>query len=367
MKKILCILAVLCFLVFCPAFGAEEIDINEIYSDGLNISGADELGDSLPDGVREQIDGFGILDSGFDSQSITLKSVFGKIADVFSKHFKTPLAVGCSVVALLLVFTCISGIYSENKVLNFAVTLGITAVMAVPAVDLISNCITTIKAVSTFMLSFIPVFAAMLSSSGKALTAANFSSVMLVAAEAVSWIASFVLMPVAGIQLALGIATSVSPDINVSSLRNAIKKASNWTLSLLSTVLLGILSIQTAVSGPQDNLTSKTAKFVVGTTVPVVGTAVSEAMGTVRGCLKLLGSSVLIYGVIAVALIVLPSVAELILWRVSLLLCSSVAEVLSEKRSAELLKSVDSCISFILGITVLLFILFVISLTVVSL
>ena len=189
---------------------------------------------------------------------------------------------------------------------------------------------------------------------------------MLLISEGIAALCSFLLIPVSSVQLSLGISGAVSNGINTTSLNNAIKKASNWILAVSSTVLLSVLSLQTIVSIPQDNIASKTAKFIIGSTVPVVGNTVSEAISTVRGCLKLLSASSVVYGVIAIALIVLPVIIELILWRGCMLLCSTVSEMLNFEKICALLKAIDNVLAFILGITVLMSVLFVISLTVIS-
>lgn len=368
MRKCFILIFILLCFSFAPQVSAEEIDINDIYDSQFKASGADKLEDALPDDVKEQLEKFDISSSDFSfSESLNPKSAFGGILNFFKSGFKAPLAAGCSVLAILLFGAAVGGLATENKALKYAITIGITVVAALPAVASINATVQAVKAAGVFMLAFIPVFAALLISGGKALTAAGFSSIMLACTEAISALCSFVLVPLTGMQLALGIGAAVMPDINTLSISKAIKKASGWTLTLASTVLLGLLGMQTIISGSADNLYSKTAKFIVGTAVPVVGTAVSEAIGTVKGCLKLLSSSVMIYGVVALALIMLPVLAELMIWRVTMLACSSVAEVLSQSKAAELLKAVDSAIAFILGILVLIFVLFVISLTIVSL
>ena len=46
-------------------------------------------------------------------------------------------------------------------------------------------------------------------------------------------------------------------------------------------------------------------------------------------------------------------------------ICSSAAEVLSQRKASMLLKAVDTALSFVVGVIILIFVLFVISLTVV--
>ena len=366
-KTFVCILTVF-VLCLCPmACSAETAEFNEYYQAQYEASGMEDIKELLPEDVQEKLQDFEIFENSFSvNENFTPSNIFVELLEFFKSGFKLPFSVGCSILAILLFSTLANGFIKNEKTVEYVVSIGITAAAVIPAVEVVESCISAIKASGVFMVAFVPVFAAILSSRGKAITAAGFSTVMIATCEIITGLVSFFIVPLTSVQLALGISSSVSADVNTSSLNRTVKKASTWTLSLVSTILLGILGAQTVISVPADNLTAKTAKFVVGTTVPVVGTAVSEAFSTVRGCLKVLSSSSSIYAVIALTLIFVPVIIELILWRVSLLLCSSTAEKLSQEKAASLIKAVDSCIAFILGIIVLIAVLFIISLTVVA-
>lgn len=362
--------AIFFIVVGAFALGFSEtkaMEIDEMYEEQLEASGIEDLENMLPENIREQLKDFEIFENSFNTNENFLpENIFEHLFKFFKSGLKLPLSVGCSILAILLFSSLAGGFFKNETIVQYVVAIGITTAAVIPSVKVIDACVSAIKTAGVFMVAFVPILAVMLSSRGKPLTAAGFSAVMIAVCEIVSNIVSFFVVPLTSIQLALGLSSSVSIGINTSSFNKSVKKLATWSLSLLSTVLLGVLGAQTVINVPADNLAAKTAKFVVGTTVPVVGTAVSEAVSTVRGCLKVLSSSSSIYAVVAVALIFVPVIIELIMWRTSLLFCSSVAEIISQKKSAELLKSVDSCMSFILGIIILIAVLFIISLTVVA-
>ena len=78
------------------------------------------------------------------------------------------------------------------------------------------------------------------------------------------------------------------------------------------------------VNSAADNLSMRTAKFIIGSAVPVAGGVLSEALGTLTASVSLLKSSVGIYGVVACVVIFLPLLTELFLWRVGLNITSAV-------------------------------------------
>lgn len=367
MKKVLVlVLILLSFFVFSTV-NATEISTDDIYSEQYNASGADSLSDALPQDVAKSLDELDI--SGLDTawtEYFTPKNIFSYILDFFKTGGKRPLTAGLSVLAVMLFSTAVKSIGDQNKTVNYVLSIGVTVACVLPAVSTIKACVSVVETACVFMLTLIPVYASILVSRGKPLTASGFSAVMLSVSNAVSSLCSFVIVPLTGIQLALSVSSSVSPDIKTESLTRCIKKVSLWIMSLSTTVLLGILGIQTVVSGSADSVSSKTARFLLGTAIPVVGSTVSEAFATVKCCVKLLGSSVAVYAVVALCCLMLPLIIELLLWRVSMLFCASFAETLSLGRCVSLLRAVDSAISFVLGVLILVGVLFIISVTMVS-
>ncbi len=367
MKKLLVLVLVLMSLCVFTSANASEINPDDIYSEQYNASGADSLSDALPDNVADSLDKLDI--SGTDiswTEYFTPKNIFSHIFDFFKSGGKRPLTAGLSVLAVMLFSTAVKALNDKNKTVDYVLSIGVTVAVVLPAVSSIKACVSVIETACVFMLALIPVYASVLVSGGKPLTASGFSAVMLSVSNAVSSLCSFVIVPLTGIQLALSVSSSVSPDIKTESLSKGIKRASLWIMSLSTTVLLGILGIQTVVSGSADSVSSKMAKFLLGTAVPVVGSTVSEALATVKGCVKLLGSSVAVYAIVALCCLVLPIIIELLLWRVSMLFCASFAETLSQDKCASLLRAVDSAISFVLGVVILVGMLFIISVTMVA-
>ena len=95
------------------------------------------------------------------------------------------------------------------------------------------------------------------------------------------------------------------------------------------TVFTGFLSIQSVIGKAADNMTVKTTKFFVGSMVPVVGGALSEALTTVTAGIGMLKSTAAMWCVIVLAIILLPTIIELFLWRIVLSLLASFSQMFS--------------------------------------
>lgn len=354
-------------VIFSFVGTAYALDVNEIYNNQYHDSNADELGDALPNEVVENIKGFDFSIDDFSSiKNISTKNIFTQIFSFLKDGGKRPFVAGGAILGILLLSSVVGDIFSENRMVQFVATLSLSAVAIMPVVTVITETVSAISAAGVFMLGFVPVFASVLIARGKTLTASGFSAVILAAAEGVSSLCSFVIVPLTGMQLGLAVCGSTVPEFNSSSFVRVLSRISKWALTLATTVMLAVLGAQTLINGSADSVSAKTLKFIVGTTVPVIGNAVSEALMTVKGCVKLLGSSVAVYGILAVALIFLPLVIELLLWRIVLLVTASVGEMLSNNQAANLLRSVDSAVSVVLGVMIFVGLLFIIAITTVS-
>lgn len=352
-------------LLFTVSVKAEE---SSLYKEQLQNSGALELEDNLPDDVKKYLQENGIDISDYNwVNNLKTESVFSHILNFLKSGIKTPLTALGTVVALVLVHSAILNKESSavSPVVTYAATLSIAGIIIAPVFSAINTAVGAMKACSTFMTAFIPVFAVITAATGKTATSISMSTLLLGAANGVSLVSNFAVIPLIGGYLSLSLATSVSPLVNSSGISQAVKKLSLWALSFITTIFLGILSIQTVVNAHADNLSMRTAKFIIGSSVPVAGGVLSEALSTLTASMSLLKSSVGIYGVVICCLIFLPILTELVLWRFCLWAADFVSLQFSLPKISGLLQSIDTVLSVLIGILLLTGAMFIISLSVV--
>ena len=340
-----------------------------VKAEEYSVEASQAVENSLDSETREYLEENGIDINSTDWISeIDAQTVFGHIWEFFKSGASIPLKAGCSALGIILITASFSAFSSGKGVLPTAVYVGvlcIVGILAVPIYSAVTAAVSAIKGCATFMLSFVPVFAAVVTVSGGAVTSVSMSTLLLAAAEGISAAAAFVILPIMGGYLAVGISSSVSPLCDNFAVAESIKKIAMWILSLITTVFLGVLSIQTAVNSAADSLTLRTSKFIVGTVVPIAGAAVAEAAGTVTASMQMLKSTVGIYGIIALAVILLPIILELCLWRIVMMLLNFASGMLGEGKTAALLKAIDAMLSLLIGIILLVGVGFIISLNIV--
>lgn len=239
-----------------------------------------------------------------------------------------------------------SGVFSAVGVLAGA---GMTTAAISGA---LTDTLNVLSAASEFMLIFVPAFAGIIAAMGKVTAASAANTVILAAAQFFSQTAVNFLTPVCGTVMGLSVTGAVHPEMNTDKLGELIRKAAVWGLSLLMTVFMSVLSAQTFVTNSADNVLIRTAKFAVSSGVPIVGGTISDAVNTVHASLSLIHSSIGTYGIIAGAVILLPSLISVVCYRFALMAAEAVSDVFGIGELSSLYRACGAVMSIIMAVIV---------------
>lgn len=358
MKKIIMILVLI--FVFAIPVSAEGTFLKD--------SDSEKLIEALPQDAKDYMAENEIDASKSDwIKNLNFSSVLKDIWNILKSKVTTPFATMSLMIGVVLLSSSLTVIGNSNssKTTGFAVTAVSAVLIATPIFNVVNSACEIMQTASVFMTAFVPVFATVVVANGQAVTGTSMGALLLGASQVVELVGTHLVIPLMCGYLSISIVSSVSPILSKTTLAESIKKLSFWIMSFFTTVFLGILSIQTVINASADSLSIRTAKFVIGSSVPMAGTVLAEALTTVTASLGVLKTTVAIYGVIACVVIFLPLLVELVLWRICLNVTSIVSDVLSVANISKLVKSVDMAVSVLCGIILLSMALFVISLSVV--
>ena len=323
------------FLIFALIFTV-NVRAEESYKEQYDISGAEEIYDLLPPSSEEFINNLDInMENANWVEKLSAQSVFSQIMEFLKTGLKTPLML------IIAAANTFEGFKPFRDVASYVFTLcGVSGVL-LPMFSLINSCASAVKGISVLMDGFVPLYAGILTISGKGATATGMSFLLLAAAGLVGSLSSFVIVPLMSCYLGVGVVGSVMPLGTTSRIGDGIKKSAVWLLSLILTVFLGILSVQTCVNKAADNLGLKTVRFMIGSFIPVAGGALSESLGTLLGSMGLLKSSVGMFAVVAIAAAVLPLVIEMLIWRLILFSLDIISGALGLDMKKDVLYAAD--------------------------
>jgi stage III sporulation protein AE len=162
----------------------------------------------------------------------------------------------------------------------------------------------TIGTMISFVLALVPLLLALIAASGGVISAAFFHPVILFLMNSSGLIMQYIILPLLFLATLLSIVSTMSEQYKVSQLAALLR---NWSIGLMGlflTVFLGVISVQGVSAAVTDGVAIKTAKFVTGNFIPVIGRMFTDATDTVVSASVLLKNTVGIAGVAILLIIV---------------------------------------------------------------
>jgi stage III sporulation protein AE len=149
-----------------------------------------------------------------------------------------------------------------------------------------------------FMLAMVPLLLALLAGTGGIASVAVLHPLIVFMIHTVGTFIHVFVFPLLFFSAVLHLVSAITDRYKVTQLANLLRNIGIGLLSILLTVFLGVLSVQGATGAVTDGVALKTAKFVTGNFVPVVGRMFSDAADTVMSASMLVKNAVGLAGVI---------------------------------------------------------------------
>ncbi|WP_424766170.1 stage III sporulation protein AE [Paenibacillus sp. sgz302251] len=160
-----------------------------------------------------------------------------------------------------------------------------------------------IESMIQFMLAMVPLLLTLLASMGNVVTVSVLHPLIIFMIHAVGTLIYTVVFPLLFFSAVLHIASALSEKFKVTQLANLLRTIAVGVMGVLVTIFLGVISVQGATGAVTDGVTLRTAKFVTGNFVPVVGRMFSDAADTVISASMLAKNAIGLAGVIVLLFI----------------------------------------------------------------
>jgi len=154
-----------------------------------------------------------------------------------------------------------------------------------------------IEKMITFMLAMVPLLLTLLASMGGVVTVSVMHPLIIFMIHIVGSLIYVVVFPLLFFSAVLHIVSAITDRFKLTQLANMLRNVAVTVLGVLLTVFLGVISVQGATSSISDGVALRTAKFVTGNFVPVVGKMFSDAADTILSASLVAKNAVGIAGV----------------------------------------------------------------------
>lgn len=342
----------------------ETVDTAAITERIYHESGADELWSAVPDDARDFLGeaGFsGFLPDGVED--ITVQSFFESLGSSFRKSLSEPFRVLMCVLAIIIISASLDTVGSDSPggSLSLVSSLCIVSVIAPPMLDSVSMLADTITASGNFMLLYVPVISGLMIASGKPAGGALYSGVMIFVSSALMQLTVRIIVPMLKCVMSLSLVSSACEKVRLGGVVELFRRCSQFMLTFGMSLFAAFLTMRTIVAAAADSLGTRAAKFAIGSFVPVVGGALSEAYQTVISCVSLLKSGVGAAGIAVVFAIFLPAALHCIMWKACAAGGRALCDMFGLSGTSNLLSQLSNVMSVMFAVLMCTMVIYIIS------
>ncbi|MBO5935773.1 MAG: hypothetical protein J6Q94_09835 [Clostridia bacterium] len=316
----------------------------------------------LSQDVTEILESLGFENfSAEELSKITLSDTFRAIRNIFTQGMTKPFASMFTLLGLVIMCAVANSFIQNNHnfsvFVNSVMTLFVAFAAFLNSVQCISDSVAAVYSAGILMKSLVPATAVLTALSGNPSMAISYNAVSMYCAEIITAICSDFLTPVLCAFSAIAVCLSVNSEYNSEALLNGVKKIIGGILGFAGTVYTGIISLKDILAVGIDKVSVKGAKFILGSTVPVVGSALSEGLSSVIAAISLMKNTYGVIGIIVIIAVTLPAICELTMWQLTFAVAGYAAQTMGLDGVAKALTSLKYVMTMMLSI--LLFIIYI--------
>ncbi len=282
--------------------------------------------------------------------AMTLPDWLGRLGGLLRQGFERPLRLLAKLCGLLLLAAVGQGLCADRSspellgMVDTVAALAVFTLCAAPLLSLTEALDGAVQASRAYIVSFVPVFASVLTACGQAGGAALyggfFFSTAILAADTLCRVG----VPFLRMLLAMTAAGAASGTRTLPRLTAAVCKWTKWLLTLCATVFGALIGLQSVFAQSADSVAMKTGKFLLGSSIPVVGHAFSDAMGSVLAGMRLVKGSVGFALIAVMASAFLPILLQCCAYQLVFAAGELAASAFGGERSGRLLAGLAECV-----------------------
>ena len=362
-------ISVICILLFPLSVAHASIENKNDYK---NIYDNFDYSDISPYITDEIKDIFNITNNDIksisDIRELNLSELFNYITKSIKNNIQKPLKYFISVFILLTVSYFINSIngLASNKIFFDKICLMANVILIY---DLFFHCFKDICDIinkcAEFFLAFVPVFSSTILLSSGTVTASGYSTILLTLSDIIIQITNNFIIPFLYICFALAVCDSVNSFFSFQSIIKHINKIIQISIKIFLSIYSGILSVQTIINSNADGIGNKTVKLLLTSSVPIVGSSISEAYGSVKCGINILKNGLGTIAIVVLGVYIIPIIIEIIIYRFTFMATSAISEMYEKKDFVNFFNTVEIVFSIAYALLITVFSVFIISVAIV--
>lgn len=367
MKKIYTLLILLLIFPYFSIFASANDVMNDVQAsidDELN-----NFKNNLPEEILELIPEDIFENLGVNTTVISEKDFFDYIISYLFANFDEVIKVFSGILILLIISSIFSTLTNSFSNEALKKSFSICSILVV-TLTVFNVCISLSKTVSSYlntlskmMNAFVPLMTTLSIMNGNISSAVVLNTLMLVLISLIEAFLVGLMLPLVKLCMSFACIKPLGGG-NFSGISKTLKTTFTSVTVFVMSIFMFIFTTKNILSQSSDSLTLKTARFAISSFVPLVGASVNEALRTVATSIGLIKNTCGIIGIFCIALLMLPIIMNLFLYKIAFGFLASISKALGCENECSTLEEADSMCGFMLTLIVITCVLFIIALSV---
>ena len=354
-------------LLFCTVtcHGVQYEDIEHQYEQMLD-GVPEDIAELLPDGVfSDDIQQIGDAAERMSS----FEYIISGVLNFFSVGAKDALGLLATLLGLVVISALLRAARSLvrsgalSSVLSFCSTAALVGAITAIQYEHLVMVTSFLDRLNVLASSMIPLMGALYAMGGNVSAAVVNNSGMMIFLTVCENLCNRTVLPVTALCLCFAFAAALSPAVDMKGIAGTVKKGFTMLIGFVMTLLMTVLAAQSTLAAAADGVATRTAKFVAGSFIPVVGGSVGDSLKTVAAGIKYIRSSVGVMGIVIIALLLLPPLISVVLTRLAVMLSSTAARLLGCTEEATVLGELTCIYGYLMAVISACSVMFIFALT----
>ncbi|MGE5474128.1 MAG: stage III sporulation protein AE [Ignavibacteriales bacterium] len=363
--KILTIIFLVLLNVPIAAYAENNIAVEQAEAVGLP-----EIIENLNDKAGEVFPGFDantiIKEISQGNLNIDSKGIFERISGFFIKEVKANIAIVIKVLIIAILCAVLKNLQDNlqggtSEIAFYICYLLMVSFIIVGFKDAVLLGQETVYEIVGFMEAIIPTLVTLMISMGNVTSSGVLYPVIMAVVGIVSTLLATFIIPAVLLVAVLSIAGNISDKIQLSKLSGFVRIITVWTMGLMLTIFVSIVSVEASLAGTIDGVTGKTFKFAFSKAVPFVGQILSDSVETVLGCSLIIKNSIGVLGMILILGIVLIPLIKILAMALVYKLAAVLVQPITDSRITKCLDDVGGTLVLLFSIIVSISFMFIIA------
>lgn len=274
---------------------------------------------------------------------------------LLGKEFKANVLLMLELVAVMLLAALLKGLQlKENGLSGTAVKLAVNGALAVMAAASFGGIVRmaqgTIESMQILASVAMPALYAMMAASGQVVSATALQPLILAGVNVACHLFRTILLPLTVMAGVLFLVDSISDRFKLKNLAKLLKTIAVWITGAVTLVFTVAVNIQKVSGSAVDAAAVKTAKFAIGTFVPVAGKNMSDAAETILACTHAVRNAAGVVTVIALGILFAVPFVKIVVIMLIYRLTAAFGAPLGDENICGALEDAAGCMSVMIGI-----------------